>query len=365
MNILIIRFRQMGDTLLATAMASTLRQACPSARIDIVLNTNLVSLFDNHPAFSNIISFTPEERKSSFRYLKKVWKVMHACRYDAIIDMRSTVNTLPFTLFSMHSRYRIGLKKAYTRGIFNFAKEPCRKDEAMLAHNLSLALPLLQVLGGQSPTEEVPSRRYVELLGKQRFTLNITDEEIDHMREKMTRAGISFNRPVVLVGVTAKLANKTLPAEAMTELVKRFCQTFPDAQLVFNFAPGRERENAYAIYEAVGRLPQIFMTVEAKSMRQLAAMASLCTLYFGNEGGARHVVHAMGVPSFAVFSPRTSIACWLPLNDVPAEGIAVTHVATEETLRKLSPEERYKLLSADVVWDRLLPFATPFMNGGR
>ena len=38
-NILVVRFRQMGDAVLTTVICNTLRQNFPEARIDYVLNT--------------------------------------------------------------------------------------------------------------------------------------------------------------------------------------------------------------------------------------------------------------------------------------------------------------------------------------
>ena len=85
MNILVIRFRQMGDMILATAMTNALRQAFPDACIDVVLNKRIAPLFEGHGSIDNIITFTDEERHNFRRYLIKVWKTVHAKRYDAII----------------------------------------------------------------------------------------------------------------------------------------------------------------------------------------------------------------------------------------------------------------------------------------
>ena len=63
-------------------------------------------------------------------------------RYDVIIDMRSTINTLPFTLFSLRSKYRIGIRKPYTYGIMNYCFEGCESHESMISHNLRLTEPL-------------------------------------------------------------------------------------------------------------------------------------------------------------------------------------------------------------------------------
>ena len=82
-------------------------------------------LFEEHPSINRVVRFTNDERHSALVYLAKIWRLMRSERYDVVIDMRSTVNTLPFSLFSLCSPFRIGLKKPYTRFVFNHRVEPC------------------------------------------------------------------------------------------------------------------------------------------------------------------------------------------------------------------------------------------------
>jgi heptosyltransferase-2 len=77
-------------------------------------------------------------------------------------------------------------------------------------------------------------------------------------------------------------------------------------------------------------------------------MAANCTAYFGNEGGARHIVHAMGKPSLVICSPFASKTTWLPQNtDVLALGIDA---------------ESYDLITVDKVWSELQSFTSCIMH---
>lgn len=141
-RILVIRFRQMGDAILSTVLLNALRANYPNAVIDFVLNTKIAPLFENHPSVDNIVSFTEDERHHAFTYIKKVWNVVHSNHYDVIIDMRSTVNTMLFALFSPSTSYRIGLRKSYTKLAFNYLMDGCGQKKNMLDHNLNFLLPL-------------------------------------------------------------------------------------------------------------------------------------------------------------------------------------------------------------------------------
>lgn len=338
-KILVVRFRQMGDAILTTPLLNTIRKSFPDARIDFVLNERLASLFKGHPAISNIITFTDEERHNTLTYIKKVRNTVKSTRYDAIIDMRSTPNTMLFALFSPGTPLRIGIRKPYTQGVFNHRMEACSDDENMIDHNLSLAAPL--DIWGQ--------------LDLQRdLSLAISDEEKQQFRQKMEQAGIDFAKPVMLVGVTAKLRDKTWPDEYMAQTVKHLIKEYPGLQLIFNYAPDKEEENARRMYGQLGNPENIFINLTAQSPRELAAMAANCDAYFGNEGGTRHIVHAMGKPSLVICSPLASKKTWLPTaTSIVARGISASDILPT---KGLTPVEQYRLITPAHVLPQLRQF---------
>src|SRR5690606_23212887 len=145
-KILVIRFRRVGDAVLATAICSSLRKTFPDAQIDYVLNENIALLFEGHPDIDNLITFSDRECCHLFHYLKKVWQVMRANHYDVIIDTRSTVKTLFFSLFSLCTPFRIGTAKSYSFLAHNFRIDNHRdSSKDMVQHNLMLLEPLEQI----------------------------------------------------------------------------------------------------------------------------------------------------------------------------------------------------------------------------
>lgn len=338
-NILVVRFRQMGDTILATAMLNSLRASYPEARIDLVLNQRLAPLFDGHPAISHVITFTDDERHHAATYLRKVWQVVHSVRYDVIIDMRSTMNTLPFSLFSLRTPFRIGLRKSYTHLVFNHRIAPCGATECVIDHDLRFLEPL-------------PSVRL-----SRDITLAVTADEKARFGQYLRSRGLSMQRPILLAGVTTKLTDKRWPLDRMAEVLRRMLAARPDVQVIFNYAPGREEADARSLWEQLGRPRQVFIDVQARSSRELAAMCSFCAFYFGNEGGARHIAQAMGCPSLVVCSPGARKANWLPQGlRVAAEGIAPSDLASPAELSAMSYAQQYELITVEAVWQRLRPW---------
>lgn len=346
MNILVIRFRQMGDAILSTALLNTLRHNFPDAQIHFVLNERIAPLFKGHPSVDRFITFTDDERHHALNYIRKVWRIVHETHYDIIIDMRSTANTMLFSLFSPSSKYRIGMDKGYTKLVFNHTIAPCANQYSMVEYDTRYTLPL-QSFG---PIEPVYA-----------FNLHITDEERQSFGAYLTSQGIDLSRPVMLANVTAKLASKVWMEDRMVWVLSRFVEQYPDYQIIFNYAPGQEEENARRMYAQMGKPQQVFIDVQAHSSRELVAMSSYMTLFFGNEGGARHIAQAAGCPSLAICAPENSKKVWIPQTQVLAEGISpvdtlAAHQLTEQAYQQLSREEKYSLLTQEYVWSRLQSF---------
>lgn len=98
-KILVIRFRRVGDSVLATALCRSLKESFPQAEIHFILNENISPLYLNHPDIDKVITFSDKENHG-MAYIKKVWKTVHATNYDVIIDMRSTLSRHYLFLYS-------------------------------------------------------------------------------------------------------------------------------------------------------------------------------------------------------------------------------------------------------------------------
>lgn len=295
-KILVIRFRRVGDSVLSTAICTSLRKTFPDAQIDYVLNANIASLYENHPDINRVITFDDEENKKFFKYISKVWKVMRANKYDVIIDTRSTIRTLFFSLFSLLTPYRIGTKKGYNLFLHNYRVDNHSDNTTdMVQHNLMLLKPL---------EKEVNVRYCAD------FKLYASEKEKQDFRSYMERQGIDFSRPVVLATVTARLAHKVWDKERMKEVLRRMIDKY-GTQVIFNFA-GNEEEFAVGVHREMNNDKNVFTNIKANSLRDLCALTVNCDFFFGNEGGPRHIAQALEIPSYAIYPPDILKSVWLP-----------------------------------------------------
>ena len=222
-------------------------------------------------------------------------------------NQRATVRTLLFSflsLFFTHRPSRVGRGKWYSRLLFTQNVPLVGGDMLQKNHAFATALSTL------APIKRADG-----------FNLYISDGELRTMRDYMQSRGIDLSRPVIMVGVTTKLLHKRWNMEYMREVLERLLARYRNVQLIFNYAPGREEQDAVELFKRLGSPSAVKIGVEARSLRSLMALCACCSFYFGNEGGARHIAQAVGVPSYAIFSPVADKTVWLPRTSVPAYGI--------------------------------------------
>ena len=335
-HILIIRFRRVGDSVLSMALCHSLRQSFPQAKIHFVINKHIAPLYRNHPDIDKVIPFSDRENKG-MTYLKKVWAIMHQTPYDVIIDMRSTPKTLPFALFSLHSAYRIGRHKWYNHFIHNF-----RIPESPQTNRVQSNLALMEPLGQEG-----------NLIRDEHFPLYVSEEERQTYANYLTSKGITFSRPIVLLAVATRIEGKAWPKERMQEVLSRLITHYSNAQFIMNYGGNAEKALCQSYYDALGQPCNLFMNVEAPTLRDLVCLCSLSQFFFGNEGGPRHIRQAMGVPSFAIYPPNIDKHFWLPGNSANYQGISPDEFVSKAEQQKMTYQERMQLITIDAVWQQL------------
>lgn len=336
-KILIIRFRRVGDAVLTSSLCTTLKKSNPEIEIHYVLDAPIGSLFEGHPDIDRVIKFTSEEKNSFFVYLKKIWQLVRKERYDAIIDTRTTINTLYFSLFSLGTRYRIGIKKSYTKFIHNYRID-IQDPPGYIEKMQSLLAPL---------------NREFSIVKNESFRLSCFPVEKSYFNARMLSAGIDFHKPVVCCAVATRIKYKRWPFKKMKAVLEFLIREY-DAQLIFNFSGPEETEYAKQLYLDMDCDPHLFINIEAKNIRELMVMISCCHFFFGNEGGPRHISQAMGIPSFAIFPPGISKKVWLPDQNGQFAGIEPADLdrktAEDPTV---SYDDKFSLITVEEVIERL------------
>ncbi len=220
-KVLVIRFRRIGDAVLSVALCTSIRKSFPGAEIHYVLNEHIAPLFEGHPDIDKVIPFSNDENNHFFYYLRKVWLLVRKERYDVIIDTRSTLKTLWFSIFSLKTKYRIGTSKYYTLFFHNYRIQN-QSDNRLneVERNLLLLRPL---------------EREGKLVISSDFKLEVSNQEMIEFKEYMKRKGIDFSRVVVVCTPFTRVVGKAWNMERMKEVLMRLIRDY-DAQLIFNYS---------------------------------------------------------------------------------------------------------------------------------
>lgn len=344
MKILIIRFKQIGDAVLSSVICNTLKKTFPDSEIDYVLYEHISPIFQNHKYIDNIISITKEEQKNPLKYISKVWKVTRK-KYDIIIDIMSTPKSEIFSLFSMNSKYRIGRAKKY-RGVFYTHKVKEPKDAK---DKVDKFLKLLD-----------PLKKEYNLIYNNQYTVSITAKEKEMMRKRMIEAGIDFSKPVFACAVNSRRPEKVYDTEKMKIIIENLIKEL-NAQIIFYYCPSEEKF-VKTFHKNLGDYANVFSNIKTKSIRELAILLANCDLFFGNEGGPRHIAQSLDIPSFAIFSPSASKKEWLSNACERHQGVEPQDMPLYS--HSLSREEKYALITPEYIIAKIEEIYNNFVKRG-
>lgn len=295
-RILLIRYKMIGDVLLTTVIAESLRRTFPDARIDYLTYDNSLSILENNPSIDHIYALTAEQRKSPLGYLHFIRKVV-ANDYDAVFDAASTAKSELVSLMARGARFRIGRKKPW-RG-FSYTHKIPRSElpKNKLAERLALLQPLIEAGYSVSQTKH--------------FAIYLSDKEKLQMRGRLEQAGLNLSVPIVAVAHSAREQSKKWPRERIVKLIDYLLRQ-KQVQVVLVAGLPHEKHEAQEIFSQLGEPPNLFASIPNHNLRDLVVQLSYAQLFVGNEGGPRHFAAAVGTPTVAIVSPSADKSEWLP-----------------------------------------------------
>ena len=335
MRILVVRFKQIGDSVLASPICNSLKKTFPDSEIDYVVYEHIAPLFEKHPAIDNVIPISKSEQKNPFKYFMKVWKVTRK-KYDIVIDIMSTPKSEFFTFFSPKAKYRIGRKKP-KRG-FTYTHKISEYDGAK--DKVDKFLRMLKPLENEGVNVKFDSS----------YKIHIKNDEKKLLRRRMLDGGVDFSKPVFAFAINSRQPYKIWKREYMIDVIK-YCIEKYDAQIIFYYSPAEE-VYAKETHELMKWDKNIFSNIKTKSIRELAMLLSNCDMFIGNEGGPRHIAQGLDIPSFAIFSPSASKKEWLANATDRYQGVEARDLGNEK-YNELSYEEKFDLITPRIVIERV------------
>ena len=255
-NILVIRFKRIGDAILSLPLCHSLKLTFPNSKVDFVLYEEASPLFEGHPYIDNVITITKKEQKNPLKYIKKVFNVTRK-KYDIIIDIMSTPKSELFCMFSRKAPFRIGRYKK-KRGFFYNYKMKEKESLNKVDKFLNQLLP---------PFEEAG----FDVKKDYDFKFFAEEKEKEKYRQKMLEVGVDFSKPVIAFSIYSRVAHKIYPIDRMKEVVKNICIAYGadyEFEYTHEFSPtvNHKEQTEVAIKAAENALGKENVVVDCQPM---------------------------------------------------------------------------------------------------
>ncbi len=285
MKILIRAPNWVGDAVMSIPALSALRRARLGDEITILARPAVANLFADQPFADSTMEYDFRGRHNGWPGRAKLVRELRAARFDEAVLLQNA-----FEAAWIAWRARIPVRIGYARD----ARGPLLTD----------AIPVPRA--GEIPRHE--SYYYKELLTRARWIegqgkmepvrLHIPESAKQAAESALLSAGARSGSWRVAIAPGASYgAAKCWPPERFAAVADRLISE-RGADVIF-FGTVAEEGLAARIFSAMkGR---VISLAGKTSMRELAAMFSVCSCFVGNDSGAMHVAAAAGLPVAGIF----------------------------------------------------------------
>ncbi len=317
-----------GDVLTSSILFEALRKQYPQAELHYMIYLHTQPVIKNNPFIDQLVLYDPEKQggfSGFFSFLKKIRKQ----QYDVVIDVYSKIGSAVFS-FGSGAKIRSAYHKWYTKFLYTHTFNYKDKAETPAGMAIENRLMLLQALSSDFPREIKPK-------------IYLSKAEIIEAEEKISKAGIDRDKPLVMLGILGSSESKTYPLPFMAKILDDIAAK-TEAQLLFNYIPKQKKE-VLELFEMCQPQTQkrIFLDLFGSSLREFIALTSCCDALIGNEGGAVNMAKAVNTPTFSIFSPQIKKEDWSIYEDGEQNVSVHLEDFQPEKFRGLSKKERREM----------------------
>lgn len=284
-KILLLRTDNIGDVLLLTPAIHAIRQAYPSARIDVLVRPVAKDVLLNNRDVSSIIAcrvpwfMNKILVKDIMSMIADIIKIRRAS-YDLIIDFRGDFRNILFYLYLGNGKYRLSSDRSggtyFLTHVVNFDEDVHAIDK-----NLSILAPL-----GLYPKDKAMSMYVTEA---ERVTLKSKIGDLD-----------TSGRYLIGIHPGASSITRRWPIERFSEVIKTLSANLPCSfyvsgdNLEKELGLGLSRLTDNAVLDLTGRL----------TIPELAALLEKTDLFICNETGIMHLSVALKTKTISIYGPQ-------------------------------------------------------------
>ncbi|MDR1876632.1 MAG: glycosyltransferase [Flavobacteriaceae bacterium] len=291
---LIIQNKFIGDVLVSAIIAKNLKKFSPDTEIHFFCYDKAIGILKNNPYVDKIISFDDTELKK----LPVLWKYAKGIRnekYDILIDPYAKLQSRIITVISK-AKQRISFNKPFFK--YFYTDVYTEKKDFQIIRCTSIENRCLLLSPFIKDFKQIDFQTEIFL----------TDKEIEDAEKLMRDSGITFSKPIIVLGVLGSSMDKSWPLSYMADLVNVLLENY-DVDVLFNYVPNQQKEVDILLENVIHR-DKIITTVLGNNVREFAAILKNSDALIANEGGAINVAKALLKPTYSIFSPHKFRRDW-------------------------------------------------------
>lgn len=287
-NIVVIKLRYIGDTLLITPVLDALKEAFPHASIATVVNRGTEHVLFNNPAIDAII---PVDRTASFSKYAGDMRLIRNNHFDLAIDLTGADRSAFLARWS-GAPVRMGYRGRSVLRNHIFYNVLVDAEEAAL-HKIDHHLAMVEAMGipihGRTPK------------------LYLTDEELRSTADLLRKEGLCTESPFVVLHPGARRWYKSWPLDFFSQLGDRI---MGELHVPVVLAGGGGDKDAVQNIQC-GMTASCINLAAQLSLRELACLLKMASLCVVNDSSPMHMAAAVGLPTIALFG-LTDPKYWAP-----------------------------------------------------
>ena len=284
-SILVIRLRELGDTLLTTPVLRQLRRLHPRARIDVLCQQGSRAVLAHNPHIDETLLLPPRAPAQAFL---AVAAGLRRRDYDLVVDVQSLPKTALVARLT-GGRERLGYRKPGWR------------------NRLCYTRPHRQQAG------EYAARQHLRLLQDDRVDYDDVALDFAVGPETLDAADRFVRRylrpPFAAIFGICRFGLRAWPAEKTAAVADRLAAAGIQPWLVYG--PGQEEAAGGIAARMRHRAVHGYPMPDFPTLRAILGRAEV---FFGNDGGPKHAAVAAGIPTVTV-SLAGHATGWAPPND--------------------------------------------------
>lgn len=285
-RILAVQLRRLGDLVLATPSFRALKAAWPNARLSVLTEEPFHEILAGNPDVDEVV-LHPRKIVSSLR----TGFELSRRGFDLAIDFHGNPTSARLTAQS-GAPIRVGWATggrslAYNRTVRRAGASPPR-------YTADQKLDLVRELG--IPAADARPEVYG------------TPADRDAARDRIVRAGVDPDRPFLVAAPASRRAYKEWLPDRVARTLDLFSRE-TGAIAILAGGPGETERLETVARAAEGNRPPV---VGLGSIREWIGLLAGAALFFGPDGGAKHIAQALGTPTLAYFGPQDPATWTLP-----------------------------------------------------